>query len=370
MNRLLVLVIGALGIGVVAMIVVLMFGGGRDVPTIAGTQLGQTDETGDAVTTPADAETDAASLALFDAWADPLRAAGFAIDAGNVTSDGDTLVVSNFGMTAPADTLAWRLTAQRVRIDTRDDGGAAITPDGAMVLGLPDDSNPSSWPMTAESVDFAVERSDDGTLSSYTATLANISIGDDTTSEPILAAEASMRAGLGADATDSAGDATLHFSDLVLPTQGGGPLGTTIHAFDAVFASEGGRSGFAAPWRGEGAALTLNSIALDWGSLHFTGSGTLAIDGAGRPAGTLQVNIENILSVLDAFNAVLHFDTGVVADTYAALLLELGDAPASETLPFTIDITDGQIILRGQSHGIADIVLGTVSVIYRPLIIE
>ncbi len=373
MNRLLVLVIGIIAVAVMAMAVVLIAGGGRDTPVVAGldpTTIGEVTGS-ESAPVAATGEIDVAAEARFDAWADPLREAGFTITAATVGSDRDTLVLTGLDIAAPSSALGWHWTASAVRIDLAEDGGATATPNGAMTLALADGAEPADWPLTADSIELTSERDEAGAVSSVAISFANMAVGDAETAGQVTAAEALLRSVLGGD-SDAAGasNASLHFTELVLPGQSAGPLGSTIQSLDVDVVVADGRSGFGAPWRGGGGSVTLDNIALEWGALHLAGSGALSADALGRPTGQLNVDIANILLTLDAYNAVQRFDRDLMADTYAALLFEMANNPEAETMPFTIAIEDGQIVLQGQSHGIADIVLGTVSPVSTPAVTE
>jgi hypothetical protein len=381
-NRLLVIIIGIVGLGAIALAVVLIAGGGQQQTSIAGLNPTPGSEVASAAAeAPAEnqnAEAVAAAVARFGAWANPLRAAGFRIDVDQASSDGEALILSDLFIAGPPDALAWRWTAPSVRVDSLEDNAVKITPSSTMELTLTMNGDPVAMPITAETMEINVQRDDESNVGTLTLSFTNLAIGDAEVSEPISAAEGELQFtfAAGGDATIPSGStATLQLSHLVLPGQAGGPLGTTINTLNADLVFDQPLSSLAlndalAPWIANDGGLTVNNIELQWGALRFTGSGVLSLDEMGRPTGTLDVEITNILLALDAFNAALRFDRDVLADTYAALLLELGDDPEAETLPFTIAIADGQFVLSGESHGFADIVLGTVSPLFTPVTVE
>ena len=309
--------------------------------------------------------TDADALARFNAWADPLRAAGLIITEETATTDGTATIVAGLSITGPADPIAWQLRMSAARIEPGTNGRTTLRPTAEATLDITADGVTTHRTITTSAMRIDIDRDATGRATALVIRARELTAaGGDA---PLTLADGELRLALaaGGELIPARSTATVTVTDLVLPGQAGGPLGTTIAALTAEITFERSFAGWAIAtalegWRLPEAGLTIANLQLEWGALDLIGNGFLTLDSEGRPAGEFQVEIADPLMVLDAFHAFRRFDREVFADVYAALLEELGRDPAATRLPFTISIAEGNIILVGADRGIPDIVLGTV----------
>lgn len=316
--------------------------------------------------------TDAEALARFGAWAEPLRAAGLTVTQETAAADGTATALTGLSIAGPPDAIAWQLVMSSARIEPGTDAGVILRPTGPAALDFTVGGVTARRMIDASALRIDVERDSAGAARSLVVRARDLTIeGGDA---PITLAEGELRLAL-AEATGELvpvrSTATVAVTDLVLPGQAGGPLGTTIStlAADLVFDRGFGGWGLAAAlegWELPGTGLSLANLQIEWGALDLTGTGTLTLDSEGRPAGRLLVEVADPLMVLDAFHVVLRFDRDLLADVYAALLQEIGPDPAAARLSFTVEIADGTIVLVGADRGVPDIALGTVQPLLGP----
>jgi hypothetical protein len=141
----------------------------------------------------------------------------------------------------------------------------------------------------------------------------------------------------------------------------GGALGPEIAALYAVLQ----QSTDGAP--GE---FMVSDLSVEWGTLRMTGAGTLARAESGAWSGRLDVEIFDPLAWLDAIRATQPLDLDAMAETYAAIIEEMGDAADPETLPFSLRINDGAVTLRGEPRGIPDLELGIIAPLLAGAVIQ
>lgn len=374
MSRSQLIIFGIVAIVIIAVAAIVLGGGGGDTESPAA-ELGSPpqDLAGEPDIDAAGAED---AIARFEAWAVPLRAAGFTITRGRVSSQNGAIVISGLDIGGPQDSLAWSWSAASVRVEDIGNDSVVLTPSGAQALTVIVDGEAMASSINAESIRIELQRDDSGRATALVANFVALAIqGED--DDPATIANGELRIDLAeGDGVLAAGSTvSLRLSDLVLPGQAGNPLGTEINLVAADLVFDRAVSGLALgralqPWLTGAGGLAVNSLELEWGTLLLAGNGVLSLDEMGRPASRLEVEIVDILDMLDAFHVVLRFDRDLLADVYAVLLGEMGNNPDAESLPFTIAIENGQIVLVGESRGIGDIVLGTVTPLFTPATAE
>ena len=310
------------------------------------------------------------AAARFEEWAEPLRAVGLTVAGDRVVADGGGLTISGLDIAGPPDGLDWRWSAPSVRMAEAGDGGFTLEPEGAQSLSFIVNGAVVTALINSETLRIDVTKGVDGAIRTFNVVFVGLTMEADG-GRPITAASGELRMTFAV--TGGVADTepiSLRLDDLVLPGQSGGPLGATIRSINAALAFERSLADMApgaalAAWLTGADGLILRNLVIEWGLLQLTGNGAIGIDEMGRPAGLFEVEIVEVLNVLDAFHAVLRFDRDLLADIYAAILEEMGANPDAPRLPFTIVIGDGRIILRGGARGIGDLVLGTVSPLFR-----
>lgn len=378
MNRNVLIFGGAAAVLVVAAIafVVASGGGGNDPTPAAETPaIAANDRPAVAQPTPpgpaTPAATDADALARFNAWADPLRAAGLAVAGETATTDGTATVVAGLSIAGPPDAIAWQLVMSSARIEPDAEARTTLRPTGEATLDVTVAGVTTHRTITTSGMRIDTERDATGRATSLVVRARDLTAaGGDA---PLTFADGELRLALaaGEELVPARSTATIAVTGLVLPGQAGGPLGTTINALTAEITFDRGFGGWAIAtaldaWRLPEPGLTISNVQFVWGALDLAGNGHLTLDAEGRPTGTFEVEVADPLMVLDAFHAVLRFDRDLLADVYAALLEELGRDPAATRLPFTVAIAEGNIILVGADRGIPDVVLGTVGPLFTP----
>jgi len=92
----------------------------------------------------------------------------------------------------------------------------------------------------------------------------------------------------------------------------------------------------AAAWRDGGGELRVHRMALGWGPLGLSGSGTLALDPGLQPSGTMQIRAVGFADALDALAAARVVAPG--ASTAAKAVLSLLAAPSEPGAPPVADV--------------------------------
>lgn len=93
-------------------------------------------------------------------------------------------------------------------------------------------------------------------------------------------------------------------------------------------------------WRLNGGTLDVPLFQLDWGPMHVTGDGTVAIDEQFRPIGAFSLQAQG----LDAALATLEADTRISSDAAEFLRITLGAlgaGEAGETIPVPVMMQNG-----------------------------
>ncbi len=268
------------------------------------------------------------AAAAIEAWAEPLRAIGYTITYD--AADPGTPTIANLAIAGP-DLLAIDWTVAATGNVEADGDTVSLRPDGEHRLRL----GAVDLVFEADSVRITRPENGDG------EPLAFVFSG-------VTGASGAIET-LAVRASSGEGGAEYEFGidQYLLGPGEGGPLGSTVAAFDAVFA--------ATP-----SGMAVTSLTMEWGLLQLTGAGDLAIDEAGALSGRLDVMIVDVLSVLDAIRASVVLDRDALAETYAAILQEMMLATdAGAPLPFQIMIDGGAVTLLGASRGLPDLELGT-----------
>jgi hypothetical protein len=265
------------------------------------------------------------AVAAVEAWAEPLRVLGYTI-----TYDPGAPAVANLAIAGP-DLLAIDWTVAGAGNAEADGDAVSFRTDGEHRLRL------GAFALTFEADSVRITRSANGDGGE---TLAFVFSG-------VTGASGSIET-LAVQASSGEGGAEYQLGIdryLLAPGQGG-PLGSTIAAFDAAFV--------AAP-----AGIAVTSLTMEWGLLQLTGAGDLAVGEAGGLSGRLDVMIVDVLAVLDAIRASVALDRDALAETYAAILQEMMQATdANAGLPFEVMIDGRLVTLLGESRGLPDLELG------------
>lgn len=305
--------------------------------------------------------------ARFEAWAEPLRAAGLVVENGAVSGALDTLVVDSLSIAGPADDMSWRWASARVRVTEREDGKLLIVPDGLQTLTI----GAVTLAVTADSFEIVVGRTE-GVVSEISLAFEGLSIasgeGESTT---LRSGSIVLAVAAGDDPLPAQSVADVRLTGLRM-ADNGGSFGPTIDrlnfqmAFDRPVAEWSLGEGLR-PWMGEEQGVTLSAINLAWGTLELTGEGMLALDGAGRPAGQFEAAVTDPLTVLEAINVVRPFQPADMAAVFAGLLEEIGEAPG-DPVPVTLVVSGGNIVLRGEPWQAPDLTVGTVGPLLAPAV--
>jgi hypothetical protein len=271
------------------------------------------------------------AVAAIEAWAEPLRALGYAITYD--AAEPGAAMVANLAIAGPELlSIDWTV-AGASRIEAEGDT-VTLRPDGEHSLRL------GAVGLVFEAESVRVTRAATGDGGESLAFVFSGVTGASGAMESLTAA-----ASLGEDGAEYA----FGIDHYLLAEGRAGPLGSTVAAFDTVFG--------AAP-----TGITVTSLTIDWGLLQLTGAGELAFDDAGALSGRLDVMVLDVLSVLDAIRASVVLDRNAVAEIYAALLQEMTlAAEAGAPLPLEVMIDGGAITLLGATRGLPDLELGVVA---------
>lgn len=294
----------------------------------------------------------------FDAWAKPLRDDGLTVTADRVSEAGETISVAGLVIAAEAETPGWRWTAERGVLYDRGlfhfQAGGKTT--FAITTGP---GQEMAWSGKADGVGIALQRDARDVLSqSLIIRMNGVSLARDGEAEPTTLADMQLRILLkgGTGLLPEGTDVTLRLTDLRVPQMAGTTLGTSIKSFTTEFAIDKAITGYSIQQmidfftRGE-TGVPLDTVALDWGSLHFTGKGSLTVDAAGQPTARLDVNVTEALTLLDAI-AAGGGKSETLSANYAALLQELGKNPDEAAVPMAVSFKDGSIVLQAPAGDI------------------
>ncbi|MGV8840805.1 MAG: DUF2125 domain-containing protein [Bauldia sp.] len=377
MNRALVLGGGLVAIAVVAAIVVIGGGGPATddtppatttAPAAAPALEAAPAAAPDVPATPPDRADAGNAAAEFEAWAAPLRAAGLDVTAAGVAREGDVLIATGLSIADPSPTARWRWVVDSAAVGNDASGRTNLSPRGGQALEVVDPAGgTTTLAASAERLSIAVERAPSGSVTAVALEATGVAVARADAADPLrigfltFRLAAAPEAGAGVTPAGAAG--TFALADLVSPAASASPLGTRIERIAADFELPEGVAGrafgdfVAALATPQGVALANLDVA--WGVLVATGSGTLRLDGERRLAGTFVLGVTQPLTVLDAVHAARGLDRAVMPDVYAAILAELGERPAAVP-DFAVDMTGGEIILRGAERATGDLVLGTL----------
>jgi hypothetical protein len=282
----------------------------------------------------------------------------------------DAVAIADLNVSGPG----WRWSASSASLHAAGENGFEIASTGSQTLSFTFNGNTVECSLTADEVRIGI-RKGSGDARAVSAAFRNLTVTVEGDAAPITLASGTLRLEAGKDSIPAGSAAELQLSKLLLPDQAGSLLGNEIDSLTATVefvqpvAKLDPRVALQ-PWLGQTEALLVASLSLEWGSLRFSGIGSVGLDDAGRPAGRFQVRIPDVLALFDSMNIVQRFDRDVLANTYAKLLLEHGRQGGDSGLPFTIAIADGSVTLSGQPHGIDDIALGKVGPLHVPAAAE
>jgi hypothetical protein len=304
----------------------------------------------------------------FEAWQKALGAVGFTVTSGHVALADNALALTDFKLSG----AGWNWTASQARVSVAGDDNFDITASGEQRVSFTLNDKAVAYRGTAQQVKVGLHKGG-GPGRILSLQLVALTLAGENDTSPISVGSGALRLVTNDDEIliPVATDGELELTDLVLPSQAGNPLGTTIDNLSArlFFQKEvtnGDPNKALQPWIGQTDALTLASIALTWGTLKLSGVGAVGLDDAGRPAGHLDVRIPDIMGMLDAINVLYPFAPEVLANMYSTLLLDDGSKGNDFGLPFTVRIADGAVMLSERPQNIDDIALGTVGQLYAP----
>jgi hypothetical protein len=297
-----------------------------------------------------------------------MSAIGFTVSSGQVGLADRALALTDFKLTGSG----WTWAASRARVNIAGDDNFDITASGEQTVSFTFNGKAVANGGTAQQVKVGVHKGG-GPGRILSLELVNLTLAGENDTSPISIGSGALRLVTNDDdvLVPVATDGELQVTDLVLPSQASNPLGTTIDSLSATLffqkaltSADPGKA--LQPWVGQTDALTLASLALNWGTLKFSGVGAVGLDDAGRPGGHLDVRIADVMGMLDAINVLHPFDRNVLGDMYARLLLDDGSEGNNLGLPFTITIANGSVVLSERPPHIDDITLGTVERLYAP----
>jgi hypothetical protein len=172
--------------------------------------------------------------------------------------------------------------------------------------------------------------------------------------ERLRMARASVSAVLPAKARVSHRDvwtrAALRFEQIALPA-GRGPLGGTVEELALTAAvkaavPQGTLREAVARWRDDGGTLEIERFRLAWGRLVAVATGTLALDAALQPVGSLTATVQGHNEVLDTLVADGTMRTGDAALAKVALGLLAKPAPDGRSqIETSVRIQNSEIFL-------------------------
>jgi hypothetical protein len=316
-------------------------------------------------------------LATFEDWAAERRASGYQVTYDEVIISGfpgtAALTVSGMEVAKPSDSLAWRWIPNQVRIAPGATGAQHLTVSllGTQTLTYRIGDEIRTAKFTAKRFRLDLRASSDGALDRLAFDLLGFALLRPQEGSPVTARRVLIQVSLG----DGAGvlplstEAVLLFDTLVLPDHRNGPLGSTIDLFEAKVRLLTRITSFDLPvaiedWRKRGGKLAVSESRLRWSSLSARANGTLQVDEAFRPTGSLKAQIADFTSSLDAFWAAGRFNTEVMN----ALLSALADILEVENVgivPYDIRIEDGLIrVVDILGRKVEGAILGTVAPIF------
>ena len=278
--------------------------------------------------------------AIVEEWAEPLTEAGYTV---SFTGGADGLPLSDMTIAGP-DGLAW--SAGTISAVDSDGDELLLTPGGLQELVLDFGEDQLVFILETGVLRVGVRNENGDAVLVFEFTDVTTDAGSIATLQVTSVSAANGTAAF-----------QLALDDYVLVTGTGGPFGSRIASIQATL--DGMTTAAAEP--GATGAVMVSSLALEWGLLQLTGGGVLSVDSAGAVSGRLDAMIVDVLAALDAVRASVPLDRGAMAETYAAILQEMGATPEGEALPFDITISSGAVTLVGEMRELPDFVLGAFS---------
>ena len=327
-------------------------------PTVTTTSQGQAQPVAPATSSPPTAEEmqpetpEAADR--FNVWAKTLRDDGLTVTAGRVAASGETISVAGLTIAGPDESPGWRWTAERASLYDRELFHLQTAGETEFVL-TSGPGQETKWSGTADAIGIAITRDARDALGrSMIVRVNGLSISGANDSAPITLNDGQLRILLkgGTGLLTQGTDIVLRLSDLGLPAAAGSPLGSKLKSLSTEFAVDRAITSYSLQQvidffsRSGGAGVNLGTIALDWGPLDFIGTGTFGLGGSGAPRGRFDVKVADPLTLLDAVAAAGAVPAHL-ADTYAALLLEMGRNVEEGGVPMTVVFESGGLTIEG-----------------------
>jgi hypothetical protein len=301
-------------------------GGSDDTPAEGGN--GAPDAVGDA---PLLEEGGGDAVAAIEAWAEPLRAAGFTVTYDDAADGATTL--TNLVIAGPEALPVGLTTASASRL-SGEGGTLTFVPDGEQQLTMTLEGEAIDRTFQSASVELTRSESGDaGESLSFEFAAAVLDGG---------AAETMSVAAMLAD-----GVATYQIALVNFTIAGDSPFGSSATSIGALLMAAD-------------AAIAVSDIAVDWGPLQMTGAGEMQLDETGRLSGRFDMFIGDVLVMLDSIRAWSDLDREAMSAVYAAILLEMSREPDAEMLPFAVTVDGATMTLLGESRGAPDLELGAV----------
>ncbi len=141
----------------------------------------------------------------------------------------------------------------------------------------------------------------------------------------------------------------IEASDVSFPGATDKPFGKAMQSFNTVLEVHGDKPfAFSVPeieaWRDAGGTVDVKSFALDWGPLHASVMGSLALDEANRPTGALTAKFTDYDALVDALGGATKSGQDPGLKQFLNSLTQASGQPQGTlTLPFSMQ--DGTLYL-------------------------
>jgi len=226
---------------------------------------------------------------------------------------------------------------------------------GAMSFAVDTEPGRTAWTGSAEGFGVAVQKDVRDALGrSLVVRITGLSVAPEG-GTPFTLGEGQLRILLkpGTGLIPEGSEVALRLSEIGLPSAPTPALGATIKSLATQFPIDRAITRYSVQQLTDffrrGTGVEVGTAALDWGVLHFTGTGNISLGLAGELRGRFEVNVADALTLLDAIEATGGSLDNVIANEYAARLLDLGREPDRTTLPMVLSLKDGTLALEGVS---------------------
>lgn len=306
------------------------------------------------------------SEAAFDAWAAGLAARGIQASAGRVRAAGDGLALEDLAIAHAGE--GWLWTADRVTATPAAGGRVTIAVAGTQTLTWRAGGVANTAEVGARSFRITSAPSEGGQGGSVLdAQAEGLVVRPPGGGDAIVARNARIQLvrAAGAGWVPDGSTVTAQVGDLVLPGFERSALGNRV---DEIVVQVGLQRGLAGldldveipAWQASSTAIAnVTAARVAWGLLNFRAVGTLGLDDAMRPRGTLNAQVSDVFPVVEALAAAGAVEARVAREFAAALFEGLASANR-EQLPFALRFNEGQIVLRDDDLDLPSIRLGTV----------